>query len=68
MCEIKYKGRKCCLEHTDVKYNLMRLKCLYCQKNYQKSIDENSKKRFADTYKFAYHNINKFIQLLREGV
>ena len=39
-----------------------------CNKNYQKILDENLKKRFANTYKFVNHDINKFILLLRKGV
>ena len=39
-----------------------------CNKNYPKILDENLKKRFANTYKFVNHDINKFILLLRKGV
>ena len=31
-------------------------------------MDEKLKKRFANTYKFSKHYINKFILLLRKGV
>ena len=60
MCGIKYKDRKCCLEHTNVKYNLMGDKCLCCKRNYQKTFNENYRKKFTNTYKFAYHNIDEF--------
>ena len=43
------------------------MKLLSCNKNYRKAFDENLKTRFADTYKFPSHDINKFILLLRKG-
>ena len=51
-CGIKYKDCECCLEYTNVKNNSIECKCLCCNKNYQKTFDENVKKRFANTYKF----------------
>ena len=36
--------------------------------NYQKRFDENLKKRYANTSKFANQDINNFILLLREGI
>ena len=42
--------------------------CLCCDKNCQKRIDENLKKRFTSIYKFANQDINKFILLLRKVV
>ena len=41
---------------------------MYCNEIYQKTFDENVKKRFANTYKFANHDINKFILLLGRSV
>ena len=47
---------------------LIEYQCLCCNKNYQKKNDENLKKKFANKYKFANHDINKFIFLLRKAV
>ena len=38
--------------------------CLCCNKNYQKTFDENLKNRFANTYKFANHDVDTLILLL----
>ena len=59
-CRIKYKDCECCLEYKNVKNNLIKYKCLWCNKNYQKTFDESLKKTFANTYKFAKHDINQF--------
>ena len=56
--EIKYKECECCHEHTNVKDNLIELKCSCCNKNYQKSFDENLLKRLTNTYKVSNHFIN----------
>ena len=48
--------------------NLIKYKCLTCNKNYSNKIDEELKKRFKNTIKFSNDNINKFILLLRKGV
>ena len=37
-------------------------RCLLCNRNYQKTYDKNFKKRFD------YHDVDKFILLLWEGV
>ena len=37
---IKYKGRDCCVEYTDVKDDLIEWKCLCCNKNYKKKFDK----------------------------
>ena len=34
------------------------IKCLCCNKNYQKKFDEKLKKRFLITYKFSNHDVN----------
>ena len=64
--EIKYKECECCHEHTNVKDNSIELKCSCCNKNYQKSFDENLLKRLTNTYKVSNHFINKFILLLQK--
>ena len=37
-------------------------------KSHSNKIDEELKKRFKNTFKFSYNDINKFVLLLREGV
>ena len=65
-CWIKYEDCKCWLEYTNVKDYLMVYRCLYYNKNYQKKFHENLKKRFANTYTFSSHDINKTILLLKK--
>ena len=55
---IKYKDCDSCLKFMNVKDDLIELKCLCCNKNYQNTFDE---KRFVSTYKFSNCDINKFI-------
>ena len=59
-CRIKYKDCECCLEYTSVKDDLIEYKWLFRNRNYQKNFDENLERRFANTYKFSNHDINKF--------
>ena len=66
--KIKCKDYDCFLEYESVKDNLIKYKCLTCNKNYSNKIDEELKKRFKNTIKFSNDNINKFILLLRKGV
>ena len=65
-CGIKCKDCECCLGYTNG--NLIVYQCLWYNKNCQKNLHENLKKRFANIYKFSNHDINKFILLLRKGV
>ena len=44
---------KCCPEYANFKDDLIEFKCLCFYKNYQKTFDENLKKKFVNTYKFA---------------
>ena len=64
---IKYKYYECYLEYNVID-GLIQQKCFCCNKNYSKKLDENSKKRFPNIYKFTNHDINKCILLLRKGV
>ena len=41
---------------------------MFCNKNYQHKLDEKSKERFFNTYKFSNHNNSKFILLLQINV
>ena len=40
------------LKYESVNDNLIKYKCLSCNKNYSIKIDEELKKRFKDTFKF----------------
>ena len=55
-------------EYKSVKDNLIKYKCLSCNKDYSNNSDEELKKRFKNTYKFSNNDINKFILLFRKGV
>ena len=57
MCGIKYKDFNCCPEYKSVKDDLIEYKSFCCNKNCQKKFGENSKKRFANTYKFSNDDI-----------
>ena len=65
--KIKCKGCDCFLEYESVKDNLIKYKCLSCNKSYSSKIDEELK-RFKNTFKFSNNDIIKFILLLRKGV
>ena len=56
------------LGYESVKDNLIKYKCLSCNKNYSNKINEELKKRFKNTFEFSNNDINKFILLLRKGV
>ena len=60
--KIKCKDCDCFLEYESVKDNLIKYKCLSCNKNYSNKIYEEIKKRFKNTFR---KDINKFILLLR---
>ena len=47
---------------------MIKYKCLSCNKNYSKKLNEKLKKRFKNTFKFSDKDINKFILFLRKGV
>ena len=56
------------LEYESVKVNLIKYKCLSCNKDYSKKIDVELEKRFKKTFKFSNNNISKFLLLLRKDV
>ena len=66
--KIKYKDCDYFFEYESVKGNLIKYKCLSCNKNYSNKLDEKLKKRFKNAFKFSNNNINKFTLLLRKGV
>ena len=60
------KDCHCFLEYESFKCNLMKYKCLSCNKDYSNKLDEKLKKRLKWTYKFSDNDINKCIFLLRK--
>ena len=66
--KIKCKDCDCFIEYESVKDNLIKHKCLSCNKNYSNKLDEKLEKRFKNTFKFSNNDISKFILLLRKGV
>ena len=64
--KIKCKDCNCFHEYEIVKGNLIKCKCLSCNKNHLNKIDEELKKRFKNTFKFSNNDVNKFILLLKE--
>ena len=59
-CGINCKNCDC------LKYaNFRIMKYLYCNDNSRNNFDKNFKKKFANTYKFSNHGIDKFILLRR---
>ena len=61
----KCKDCNCFLEYESVKDNLIKYKCLSCNKDYSNKFDEKLKKRFKNTFKFSKNDISKFILLLK---
>ena len=66
--KIVCKDCDCFLEYESIKDNLIKYKCLSCNKNYSNKLDEELKIRFKNTFKFSNNDINKFILLLRKDV
>ena len=48
--------------------NLIKYKCLSCNKNYSNEINEELNKRFKDTFKFSNNDMERFSLLLRKSV
>ena len=66
----KCKDCSCFLEYESVKDNLVKDKCLSCNKDYSNSnkFYEELKRKFKNIFKFLNNDINKFILLLRKFV
>ena len=64
--KIKCKDCDSFLEYESVKDNLIKYKCLSCNKDYSNKLDEKLKKRFKNTFKFSNNDITKFILLLKK--
>ena len=57
-----------CLDYIKTKNEKLILKCFYRKQYYEKSINKELIKKFANTYEFCSVKLNKFILLLRKGV
>ena len=66
--KIKCKVCDYFLEYESVKDNLIKYKCLSCNKEYLNNIDKELKKTFKNIFKFSNNDINKFTFLLRKGI
>ena len=53
---IKNKYCECFLEYTNLKDDLIKYKCLSCNKSYQRKFIKKLKERFFNAYKFSYHD------------
>ena len=66
-----HKGRckdcKSCLWYMNGEDGLLIVKCVECNKSYEKEFDEDLAKRFENTYKFC-NGINKFCLKWGKGV
>ena len=56
--KIKCKDCDCFLEYESAKDNLIKYKCLSCNKDFSNKIDEELKKRFKNTFNFSSNDIN----------
>ena len=56
----KCKYWDCLLQYESIKDDLVKYKCLSCNKDYSNKIDEESRKRFKNTFKFSNNDINNF--------
>ena len=59
---------KCNLCFVNAVNEKLIFKCIDCEKEYEKEFNKELVERFANTYKFCDHNLNKFLILLRKGV
>ena len=55
-------------KYESAKDNLIKYKCLSCNKGYSTRLNEELKKKFKNMLKISNSDINKFILLLRKGV
>ena len=66
--KIKCKECDCSLTCDSIKNNLIKYKCLSCNKNYSEKLTEELKNKFKNTFKFSNNDVNKFMLLLIKGV
>ena len=67
-CGSKYNYCDYFLEYRNLKDNLIKYKCLICNKNCQTKFDEKLKEQSFNTCKCYNHDNNKFILLLQKRV
>ena len=53
------------LKYTNYKNDLIKYKCLVCNKKCQTKFDEKLKEKFSNSHKFSHHDRNKFILILQ---
>ena len=56
------------LDYIKTKNEKLILKCFNCKQYYEKDVNKELIKNFANTYEFCNGKLNKFILLLRKGV
>ena len=66
--KIKCKYCDCFLGYKSVNDDLIKYKCLSCNKKYSNRLDEELKKKSKNTFKFFNNYISKFILMSRKGV
>ena len=66
--KIKCKDCDCFLEYDSAKDDLINERCLSCNKDYSKKLNEELKNKFKNTFKFSNNYVNEFILLLRKGI
>ena len=66
--KIKYVGYGCSLKCKSIKNNFIKYKCLFCNKDNSRKLEEKLKERFKNKFKFFNCDINKFILSLRKGI
>ena len=59
---------KSCLDYMKTKDEKLIFRCFNCKKNYEKDVNKELIKRFANTYTLCNNDLNKFVLLLRKGV
>ena len=64
--KIKCKDCGYFFQYEIVKDDLIKYKCLSCNKEYSNRLNEVLTKKFKNTFKFSHNDINKFILFLRK--
>ena len=59
--KIKCKDCDCFLEYESAKDNLIKYKCLPCNRNYSNKFNEELKKTFKNIFRFSNNDVNKVI-------
>ena len=65
---VKYVRSNTNIVNNTLNTQTLHVEWLCCNKNYQKTFDENLKRCFANTYKFSHHDTNRIILLLLKKV